>query len=281
MFRQRKWKDERVAREYAESLWDNWSRSATHLFMRTHALCGDKTVRYATNRIAIGDVTMQDVGIALKRGDRVAIIVRHAERPPLEKNDPTFGKELRLTEHGREQAEAFGFVLSQFTENASRYITTGENLRCDETARLIAKELGAPVSACYVYGENMLGSGSPFFGNVHERMALAEQGDYRESLNEYFRTGVQRGFKDLCAATDILEDFVWSDRWATHNEQLQVFVTHDINVACFLAGRGVVTRFEEYNWPGYLDAAVAFISQNGQARYGYMRTMENRMRIDL
>ena len=102
MFRQRKWKDERVAREYAESLWDNWSRSATHLFMRTHALCGDKTVRYATNRIAIGDVTMQDVGIALKRGDRVAIIVRHAERPPLEKNDPTFGKELRLTEHGRE-----------------------------------------------------------------------------------------------------------------------------------------------------------------------------------
>ena len=61
-------------------------------------------------------------------------------------------------------------------------------------------------------------------------MALAKQGDYRESLNEYFRTGVQRGFKDLCAATDILEDFVWSDRWATHNEQLQVFVTHDINV---------------------------------------------------
>ena len=281
MFRQRKWKDERVAREYAESLWNNWSRSATHLFMRTHALCGDKTVRYATNRIAIGDVAMQDVGIALKRGDRVAIIVRHAERPPLEKNDPTFGKELRLTEHGREQAKAFGFVLSQFTENASRYITTGENLRCDETARLIAKELGAPVSARYVYGENMLGSGSPFFGNVHERMALAEQGDYRESLNEYFRTGVQRGFKDLCAATDILEDFVWSDRWATHNEQLQVFVTHDINVACFLAGRGVVTRFEEYNWPGYLDAAVAFISHNGQARYGYMRTMENRMRIDL
>ena len=85
-----------------------------------------------------------------------------AERPPLEKNDPTFGKELKLTEHGREQTKAY-----------------------------------------------------------------------------------------------------------------------DINVACFLAGCGVVTRFEEYNWPRYLDAAVAFISQNGQARYGYMRTMENRMRIDL
>ena len=55
----------------------------------------------------------------------------------------------------------------------------------------------------------------------------------------------------------------------------------DANVAAFLAGRGVVTRFEDYNWPGFMDAAVAFIGPCGRARYGYMRTIENRTRIDL
>ena len=264
---------------YAESLWTEWSKNATRLFMRTHVASGDKTPRFAASRTAIGEVSVQDIAVALNRGERVAIIVRHAERPPLEKNDPTFGKDLKLTEHGIEQAKTFGFVLSQFIGTATHRCFACDNKRCLETARLILRELpdkwnGIPI-------KKMLGDGSPYFGDTAERLALADEGDYHESLNEYFRTGVQRGFNPLKEATDKFEDFIWSQHTREETRQLEIFVTHDINVAAFLAGRGVVTRFEDYNWPGFMDAAVAFIGPCGRARYGYMRTMENRTRIDL
>ncbi len=61
---------------------------------------------------------------------------------------------------------------------------------------------------------------------------------------------------------------------------LKVYVTHDINVGCFLAGRGVVTRFEDHSWSHYLDAAVAFLGRNGHARYGFLRTWESRHLFD-
>ena len=141
MFRQRRWADEHTARQYAESLWTEWSKNTTRLFMRTHVASGDKTPRFATSRTAVGEVSVQDIAVALNRGERVAIIVRHAERPPLEKNDPTFGKDLKLTEHGIEQAKTFGFILSQFIGKATHRCFACDNKRCLETARLILREL--------------------------------------------------------------------------------------------------------------------------------------------
>ena len=61
----------------------------------------------------------------------------------------------------------------------------------------------------------------------------------------------------------------------------QAKVAHDINIGCFLGGRGVVTRFDDFNWPHYLDAAVAFLGKNGRARYGYLRTWESKNAINL
>ena len=88
-----------------------------------------------TSRTIVGEVSFQDIAVALNRGERVAIIVRHAERPPLEKNDPTFGKDLELTEHGIEQAKTFGFVLSQFIGTATHAVYAGDNKRCTMTAK--------------------------------------------------------------------------------------------------------------------------------------------------
>lgn len=61
---------------------------------------------------------------------------------------------------------------------------------------------------------------------------------------------------------------------------LNIFVTHDICVGCFLAGRKVITHFDETNWPKFLDAAVAFLGRNGRARYGYMRCYDNKYTFD-
>ena len=274
MFRQRRWKDEHTARKYAESLWAEWSKNATRLFMRTHVASGDKSPRFATSRTVVGEVSFQDVAVALNRGERVAIIVRHAERPPLEKNDPTFGKDLKLTEHGIEQAKTFGFALSQFIGTATHAVYAGDNKRCTMTAMHLLCELHDKWGGTAI--EHELGDRSPYFGDTAERLALADEGDYHELLNEYFRTGVQRGFNPLKEATDRFENFIWSQHCHNESRQLEIFVTHDINVAAFLAGRGVATRFEDYNWPGFMDAAVAFIGPCGRARYGYMRTHENR-----
>ena len=50
-----------------------------------------------------------------------------------------------------------------------------------------------------------------------------------------------------------------------------VAVTHDINVAAFLAARGVVDSFSEETWPDYLDAAVIIKPGKDDAKYLYFR----------
>jgi len=268
MFRQGRWRDADVARTCAEGLWESWEKTASRLFMRTHAVSGNKAFAIPTSRTPVGEVGMQDIAIALHRGERVAVLLRHAERPPLEKDDPTFGKTLSLTENGRAQAETLGFLLAQFGGKATVEVLSSDTRRCQETARIVARELRVRDG---VITEPLLGDDSPYFGDVSERMKLADESDYRAAQNAYFQTGTQRGFKPLAEATDRLEAFIWAPRKRREGAQLAILVTHDINVASFLAGRKVVTRFEECDWPGFLDAAVCFIGRNGVASYGYMR----------
>ena len=77
-----------------------------------------------------------------------------------------------------------------------------------------------------------------------------------------------------------MEKELWEGDWCNPH-QLNIFVTHDICVGCFLAGRKVITHFDESNWPKFLDAAVAFLGRNGRARYGYMRCYDNKYTFDL
>ena len=83
--------------------------------MRTHIVSGDHVVRQVTHREPVGEVGLQDIERALRNGERVSVIVRHAERPPLEKDDPTFGAELPITREGKIKADAFGFALKEFS----------------------------------------------------------------------------------------------------------------------------------------------------------------------
>lgn len=63
--------------------------------------------------------------------------------------------------------------------------------------------------------------------------------------------------------------------------RLVVAVTHDINVAAFMAGRGVITSFDEETWPHYLDAVVLIRRPNGGVEYGLMRHDSSFDGIDL
>ena len=65
------------------------------------------------------------------------------------------------------------------------------------------------------------------------------------------------------------------------DDNLLVAVTHDINVAAFLAGRGVVSSFTEETWPDYLAAAVVVRHPDGHAEYGLLRWHKELEGMDL
>ena len=202
---------------------------------------------------------------ALDGGGRVTILVRHAERPALEPGDRTFGASLPLTANGWRDAQNFGIMLARELRPKSVAFYAGGTFRTLQTACGMAMGLDLAEAEARIERKvrlvDFLGSESPFFGSVEERMSLAAQGHYHERLNDYFRNGVQRGYKPLKTAADIMERrlaALHEDAWS-----LVVAVTHDINIAAFLAARGVVDSFTDDTWPGYLDAAIIVKNPDG------------------
>ena len=210
---------------------------------------------------------------ALDNGGQVTLLIRHAERPPLDPDDKTFGASLSLAESGWRCAQNFGLMLANNLLPKSVAFYASETFRTLQTACAMAMGLDGVGTGQSIERKvrlaDFLGSGSPFFGSVEERMALAAEGDYHGRLNEYFHSGRQRGFKALKRAAKRMErclDGLHEKEWP-----LVVAVTHDINVAAFLAARGVVDSFSDEAWPGYLDAAAIVKSGDGAAKCLYFR----------
>ena len=203
------------------------------------------------------EIMFRHVADELHNGTHVALLVRHAERPPLPANDPTFGRDLPLTEQGVADAIRYGRELSLFACGEQMTIAAGGNRRCMETAFHILDGMGLDLEdeQYAVIADPYLGGRTYYFGDVAQRMELANAGNYLESLNAYFRNGRQRGFNELHASTSLL-----AGRLLYHYDTpLFIGITHDLNIACFLAGNGTVLSFTNESWPGFLDAAVLFI----------------------
>ena len=233
-----------------------------------------------------GEMTLRDVRDAIAVGGTVTLLMRHAERPPLAANDPTFGASLSLTPRGWTTARQFGGMLADVVRPKSVSFYASETFRTLQTAcamaigleesgevRAIGKKVG--LAGC-------LGGESPFFGDLADRMALIAEGpeeNHHERMNEYFRSGKMRGYRPLDLAADELESRL--ERLHGHGERLVVAVSHDINVAAFLAARGVVPSFGAKEWPGYLDGAVVIRMPDGSSEYGMLRWDERFEGVDL
>ena len=215
-------------------------------------------------------VEMKDT---LDNGGRVTLLIRHAERPPLDPGDLTFGASLSLTENGWRWARYFGLMLANNLLPKSVVFYASETFRTLQTACAMAMGLDLVGTGQSIERKvrlaPFLGSESPFFGSIEKRMELAAEGNYHERLNDYFRTGKQRGFKRLHRAAKKMERHLN----ALHDKDwpLVVAVTHDINVAAFLAACGVVESFTDETWPDYLEAAAIIKKADGEAKYIYFR----------
>ena len=230
-----------------------------------------------------GEMDLCDVKAALDKGCKVTILIRHAERPPLEEGDATFGASLALTERGWRMARQFGALLANTVSPKSVAFYASGTFRTVQTACGMAMGLDAAMPENSIERKialaEFLGSASPFFGVCKERMALIAEGRYHERLNEYFRCGKMRGYRPLGRATGSMEARLHALHRADGN--LVVAVTHDINIAAFLAGCGAVSSFTEEAWPDYLDAAVVVEGLGRERECGSMRWNKDLEGIDL
>ncbi len=211
--------------------------------------------------------------MALAQGLHVTLLIRHAARPPLDPTDTSFGAQLPITDYGRETAVRLGVAIREVLKPKRVDLYASETLRTVQTAQCMRRGIlggAAEMVVSEVRHEPVLGGASPFFGSLEERMALIAEGRYLDRLNDYYRVGEQRGYRPLRPAARRMEEHLLS--LAKGAEGLAVAVTHDVNVACFLAGWDVWTSFTSETWPHYLDAAVIAREKDGSvAARGYLR----------
>ena len=115
----------------------------------------------------------------LDNGERVTLLIRHAERPPLDPGDLTFGASLSLTENGWRWAHNFGLMLANNLLPKSVAFYASETFRTLQTACAMAMGLDLVGTGQSIERKvrlaPFLGSESPFFGSVEKRMELAAE----------------------------------------------------------------------------------------------------------
>ncbi len=209
------------------------------------------------------ELTLEDVCALLHAGNRVLLMTRHAERPHIDHEDPSFGQELPITEDGQAMSRAFGAAFRPFADIVQ--FASSPLRRTMMTTECIAEGMGVAhpdIAPC-----DALGNGTFYFADPHAVWEEFRDGSFFRKCFVYFEKGTFRGFAELHAATDALEEWCL----AHFTAPFAVFTTHDLYIAAFLAARNVISRFTEANWPRFLDSAAIILAPDGTRRYALVR----------
>lgn len=279
LFREGKFADEGVAYAEALEVWNAVTREGRYASLYAHSIAytrmayelmylkahfpNEWTFALAKaaerDRLAeplrrvVGEIALSDLRYAIEDGREVTLLLRHAERPPLDPSDKTHGERLPLTDHGRERARAMGHDLAEMTDPASIKFCASRTLRTIQTALAIEDGLTGGRARCEgrrpLAVDEVLGDDAPF-------LALRDTDEMTEA-----------------EAAEKVERFLF----ALHrgDSGVVVAVTHDVNVAGFLKARSVVESFTDETWPQFLDAAVIIRDrQEDLIEYGLIRHKE-------
>lgn len=211
----------------------------------------------------LGELTLEDVRRLLREGNRVLLMTRHAERPHIDHEDPSFGATLPLTADGEEMSRAFGRALRDFASIVQ--FASSPLRRTMMTTECIVEGMG--LVQADISPEDALGNGTFYFADAHAVWEEFRDGSFFQKCFAYFETGTYRGFAELHAATDALEEWCL----AHFTAPFAIFTTHDLYIAAYLAARGVVDRFTIANWPRFLDSAAIVLAPDGTRRYALVR----------
>jgi len=209
------------------------------------------------------EITLEEVAAELARGNRVLLMVRHAERPKMDHNDPSFGMTLPITEAGRQMSFDFGTAFRAHAEGVQ--FMASPLLRTRMTAEWIAKGMG--LDHAEIATDDFLGNSTPYFADQYAVFELFRDGTFFEKIFAYFATGHQIGFHEVHEASERLE--TWCAEQFTG--RLGIFATHDLYIAAFLYAKGVVAEFSRDNWTRFLDSAAIIFAPDGTRRYRFVR----------
>lgn len=210
------------------------------------------------------EMTLDELILALRSGSRVVLQLRHAERPKIDPDDPTFGDSLELTEEGVRTSRELGKRLAEFKDDV-RFFSSPLR-RTIMTAEMVAEGMG--VSDVKVPVDELLGNGSFYYTDPRVVVKVFNEREFFAACGEYYDTGILPGFVPLREAADACEQWLM-DRL---NSRLLVATTHDCFIAAFLSARGVVKKFARANWPRFLDCAAIIVDPDGTRRYAFVRT---------
>ena len=210
------------------------------------------------------ELTLEELKDEMRRGTRVVLMVRHAERPKMDPDDPTFGDALALTYDGMRTARKLGSLLKEFADDVQ--FAASPLTRTRMTAALVAEQMG--VADPEIPTDELLGNGSFYYEDAAQVLDVFKPKNFFPACFEYFRTAHQRGFRELYSATDAFENWI-SERW---RNRLFVIATHDLYIAAFFYARKAIAEFTRENWLRFLDGGAILVGPDGTRRYAIVRT---------
>ena len=211
------------------------------------------------------EMTLGELVAELRRGSRVILQVRHAERPKMDPTDPTFGDALPLTAEGERTAFMLGEALKEFAGDVQFCASPLRRTRM--TAELVAKGMG--LAGREIPADGKLGNESFYYRDALEVLQVfTPPENFFPECFKYMETGRLRGFNELAPSSDALEEWLFE----RFERKLFVVATHDLYIAAFLASRGAYNDRSRATWPRFLDAAAIIVSDDGSRRYALVRT---------
>ena len=210
------------------------------------------------------EMTIEEVKAEIRKGARAILQVRHAERPKMDPDDPTFGDALHLTREGVRTAKLLGESLAEFAGDVA--FASSPLTRARETADCIAEGMG--LSGAPVPTDVKLGNESFFYEDPLRVVKLFKEMEFFNACFTYFREKKLPGLRDIGEAADDCE------RWLDEHSQgrrLFVVVTHDCYIAAFLNVRGAYGPGSRRDWVRFLDGGVTLVYPDGSRRYALVR----------
>ncbi|MBQ7666500.1 MAG: histidine phosphatase family protein [Kiritimatiellae bacterium] len=196
---------------------------------------------------------------------RCVALVRHAERPPIDPADPTFGENLPLTDAGRRLALKCGRDLAKAGPPVPEWaFASSRLLRTRLTARSIAEGMGCAAPEVRVFEEVSI----PGFwvADTAEMHRFQEAEGSIPFTTRFLAAGVAEGLRPIAESTRLAMEWIEGNPFAS---RLAIVATHDVFVASLMRGLGE-SRVCCDLWVGFLHAIALFGTPDGKWSFEWM-----------
>ena len=183
-------------------------------------------------------------------GERVSVLLRHAERRHITPDDADHGSYVPLTDKGREQALAAGKELSVF--QGPMFFGSSPVFRCRETAARIAQAMG-----CLEFSEpekvTPLQPLAEFYVNDDAAYMRHLNEGFYPAICKWIADGELSGFAPVREGSESLLKFILENSVANFN----LFCSHDAWIVPFISHFAGI-KFNPDLWLNFLSGMVIF-----------------------